>query len=264
MSATLKFLAFDTSTDALSIALSDGERTWSYDGAGGAQASAHLIPAVLDLLAQAGWTLPQLDAIVFGRGPGSFTGLRTACAVAQGLAFGAGVPVLPVDTLLAVAEQARGLQPPVVDTEAPLCVLALLDARMDEVYSAAYEWQGPALGWRMVQALQVGPPESVALEPAVQARVALCAGNAFAPYGERLSAALPAGAPHVQALPTAQALLRLAPAMFQAGLAVPPEQAMPLYVRDKVAYTTAEREAMKATQALPLKAAGRAEPPQSP
>lgn len=264
MSASLKFLAFDTSTDALSIALSDGAHTWTYEGPGGAQASAHLIPAVLDLLAQAGWTLPQLDAIVFGRGPGSFTGLRTACAVAQGLAFGAGVPVLPVDTLLAVAEQARGLQPAIADTEAPLCVLALLDARMDEVYSAAYEWQGTASGWRMVQALQVGPPESLALEPAVQARVSLCAGNAFAPYGERLSAGLPAGAPHVQALPTAQALLRLAPALFQAGLAVPPEQAMPLYVRDKVAYTTAEREAMKTAQALQVTGAGRVEPPSVP
>jgi tRNA threonylcarbamoyladenosine biosynthesis protein TsaB len=266
MSASLKFLAFDTSTDALSIALSDGVHTWTFDGPGGAQASAHLIPAVLDLLTQAGWTLPQLDAIVFGRGPGSFTGLRTACAVAQGLAFGAGVPVLPVDTLLAVAEQARGVQQTAANTDidAPLCVLALLDARMDEVYSAGYEWQGAALGWRTLQALQVGPPETVALEPRLQARLALCAGNALAPYGERLSAGLPAGVPHVQALPTAQALLRLAPGLFQAGLAVPPEQAMPMYVRDKVAYTTAEREAMKTAPTRPEDVAGRAEPPQPP
>ena len=244
MSASLKFLAFDTSTDVLSIALSDGVQTWGYEGAGGAQASAQLIPSVLDLLAQAGWTLAQLDAIVFGRGPGSFTGLRTACSVAQGLAFGAAVPVLPVDTLLAVAEQARWDQQGESKQDTTLCVLALLDARMDEVYSAAYAWQGSALGWRAFQDLQVGKPETVTLTPTTLASGVdwLCAGNAFASYGERL----PVDIPRAVAMPTAQALLRLAPALFQAGLAVPAEQAMPLYVRDKVANTTAERQVLKA------------------
>ena len=103
-----KFLAFDTSTDRLSIAVTDGARVWQHSGAGGAQASSTLIPAILALLAEAGLQLGELDAIAFGRGPGSFTGLRTACAVAQGLAFGArqgaGMPVLPIDTLMAVAE----------------------------------------------------------------------------------------------------------------------------------------------------------------
>lgn len=258
MSTPLKFLAFDTSTDVLSIALTDGAQTWTCEGAGGAQASAQLIPAVLDLLAQAGCTLPQLDAIVFGRGPGSFTGLRTACAVAQGLAFGAGVPVLPVDTLLAVAEQARWDLQGQGALDTPLYVLALLDARMDEVYAAAYHWQGAALGWRAVQALQVSKPEAIALSPDVGGVNAewLCAGNALAPYGERLSGKLPQSISHVVALPTAQALLRLAPALWQAGLAVPAEQAMPLYVRDKVANTTAERMAMKAAQAAQVAAAG--------
>jgi tRNA threonylcarbamoyladenosine biosynthesis protein TsaB len=256
MNLGLKFLAFDTSTDVLGIALSNGAQTWTYEGAGGAQASAQLIPSVLDLLAQAGWALPELDAIVFGRGLGSFTGLRTACAVAQGLAFGAGVPVLPVDTLLAVAEQARASRQDASDT--PLCVLALLDARMDEVYSAAYHWQGAALGWCAVQDLQVGKPETVSLTAAAQASGGdwLCAGNARVPYGERLPLAMP----HVDALPTAQALLRLAPALFQAGLAVPAEHAMPLYVRDKVAHTTAEREVIKAEKwALQIAASGHAD-----
>ena len=250
MNSPLKLLAFDTSTDVLSVAVSDGAQVWRFEGAGGAQASAQLIPVVMDLLAQAGWPLAQLDAIVFGRGPGSFTGLRTACAVAQGLAFGADVPVLPVDTLLAVAEQARGDQQVAQgadeDTNAPLRVLALLDARMDEVYSAAYEWQGAALGWCTLQDLRVSKPEAVQLDPLLMAAGPrwLCAGNAFVHYGARLPDAMP----RAVAMPTAEALLRLAPGLLQAGMAVAAERAMPLYVRDKVAHTTAERLAIKAAQ----------------
>ena len=85
-----RWLAFDTSTDVLSLAVGQGDQTWSQTLPGGAQASATLIPAVMDLLAQAGMPMASLDAIVFGRGPGSFTGLRTACSVAQGLALGRG------------------------------------------------------------------------------------------------------------------------------------------------------------------------------
>ena len=229
-----QWLAFDTSTEVLSIGVAANGRTDVRTQAGGAQASAALIPTAMDMLAQAGVGLPQLDAIVFGRGPGSFTGLRTACAVAQGLAFGADIPVLPVDTLLAVAEEARGLAGV---NDQPLTVLVLLDARMDEVYSAAYDWDGQR--WTVRQPLQVLAPQRV-LAP--DAHRLLLAGNAFEAYGERL----PAGE-RVQALPTAAALLRLAPALFAAGQAVPAEQAMPLYIRDKVAQTTAERAAAKAT-----------------
>ena len=225
-----RWLAFDTSTDTLSIGVAVNGRTHLRTLPGGAQASDSLIPTALEMLAQAGMALPQLEAIVFGRGPGSFTGLRTACAVAQGLAFGANIPVLPVDTLLAVAEEAR-LQTGA--SEQPLTVLALLDARMDEVYSAAYDWDGQH--WTLRQPLQVSAPEAVALPAAPRV---LQAGNAFAAYGERL----PAGE-RVQALPTAAALLRLAPGLQAAGQAVPAEQAMPLYIRDKVAQTTAERMA---------------------
>ncbi len=237
-------LAFDTSTDQLSIGLQHGAHTALRQLAGGAQASASLIPTALEMLAEAGLTLAQLDAIVFGRGPGSFTGLRTACAVAQGLAFGADIPVLPIDTLLAVAEEAR-VQAGVAE---PLTVLALLDARMDEVYSAVYRWEptscadGQAQGqWQTVSPLQVSAPEKI---HSPQGGAMLLAGNAFAAYGERL----PQGA-HGVALPTAAALLRLAPALWAQGLAVPADQAMPLYIRDKVANTTAEREAMKAQAA---------------
>jgi len=227
-------LAFDTSTDQLSIGVQHGSHFEVRALAGGAQASAMLIPAAMDMLAQAGLTLAELDAIVFGRGPGSFTGLRTACAVAQGLAFGASVPVLPVDTLLAVAEAARVQG----DGPAPQTVLALLDARMNEVYSAAYHWDGQ--GWQLCQALQVGPPEHVLVPQGACLRLA---GNAYDVYEPRLRHLC--ALERVSALPTADALLRLAPALLAQGQAVTAELAMPLYIRDKVAQTTAEREAAR-------------------
>ena len=234
--AAPNLLAFDTSTEQLSVAVQrgrDGQR-FAHTGAGGAQASTTLIPTVQALLAQAGLALGELQAIVFGRGPGSFTGLRTACSVAQGLAWGAGLPVLPVDTLLAVAEAARqslGTAP------AALRVLALLDARMGEVYAAGYAW-APATGWQTLAEAAVLPPESVAVPPPST----LLAGNAAAVYADRLPAAVLA-LPRADVLPTADALLSLAPALLAAGRAVPAEQALPLYIRDKVAQTTAERAA---------------------
>ena len=237
-----RWLAFDTSTDVLSLGVARGAQVWTQTLPGGAQSSAALIPAVLAMLAEADMPLASLDAIVMGRGPGSFTGLRTACAVAQGLAFGGGIPVLPVDTLLAVAEEARFQRVQAGASDADLTVLALLDARMDEVYSATYRHvAGAGGGWQAVSPLQVCAPQNV---PAPADNV-LLAGNAFDAYGERLAG----GGERCSALPTAAALLRLAPALWAQGLAVPAEQAMPLYIRDKVANTTAEREAMKAAAA---------------
>lgn len=235
----MNLLAFDTSTDTLSIAVQHGDAVWQHTGPGGAQASATLIPTVRSLMAQAGLSFDTLEAIVFGRGPGSFTGLRTACAVAQGLAFGArggqGVPVLPVDTLLAVAEEAR---------HAHGCtqVVAVLDARMDEVYHARCEWVAAQGRWHTEADFGLGAPESV-LAPAGWT----VAGNARTPYGERLAPMVA----HVAALPTATALLRLAPALLAAGEGVPASNALPRYIRDKVAQTTAERAALRAAQAVP-------------
>ena len=147
----MNLLAFDTSTDTLSIAVQHADAVVQHTGPGGAQASASLIPEVRRLLAEAGLSFDTLDAIVFGRGPGSFTGLRTACAVAQGLAFGArgglGVPVLPVDTLLALAEEAR-------QQHGCTQVVAVLDARMDEVYHAPYQYIDGA--WQALADLAVG------------------------------------------------------------------------------------------------------------
>lgn len=227
---SVNLLAFDTSTETLSIAVRAGAAgpLFEHAGPGGAQASAALIPAIQDLLARAGLRLAQLDAIAFGRGPGSFTGLRTATAVAQGLGFGSGVPVLPIDTLLAVAEEAHGR-----------CgaqrVVALLDARMDEVYAAAYE-RGDG-GWTQRRAPALLRPEAVEA-PAGWT----LAGNAV----ELHAARLPAGMPRCAVLPTARALLRLAPAALADGTVHEAARALPLYVRDKVAQTTEERAADRA------------------
>ena len=126
-------IAFDTATERMTIALRCGERVLAHEGEGGARASTTLLAAIVALLGEAGVPVGALDAIAFGRGPGAFTGLRTACSVAQGLAFGAGKGVLPIDTLLAIAEDARGDAP-------ALRVWALLDARMDQIYAAEYEY----------------------------------------------------------------------------------------------------------------------------
>ena len=235
----MNLLAFDTSTDTLSIAVARDAAVWQHTGPGGAQASASLIPAIVQLLERAGLDFAGLDAVVFGRGPGSFTGLRTACAVAQGLALGCGsgrgVPVLPVDTLLALAEQAR-LQHGCTQ------VVAVLDARMDEVYVARHAWQAGA--WHRLDtgdsAFALCKPEAVQVPPGWTV-----AGNAQAAYGARLAPQ----AAHVHALPTAVALLSLAPALLAAGHAVAAEHALPLYVRDKVAKTTAERMAERDSKA---------------
>jgi tRNA threonylcarbamoyladenosine biosynthesis protein TsaB len=236
----MKLLAFDTSTEILSVALTDGSRIWQHTGPGAAQASAALIPTLLDLLVQAGLKLGELDALVFGRGPGSFTGLRTACSVAQGLALGAKLPVLPVNTLLAVAEEARFQHRP---TSGALALTALLDARMDEMYVQRFVFDGAQ--WSSPAGCVLTRPENLQLAPAD----VLLAGNVFSVYADRLPAGL-AALQCAPALPTATAMLRLAPALLAAGQGVDAAHALPLYVRDKVALTTEERARVKAGTVL--------------
>lgn len=227
----MNLLALDTSTDTLFVAVQRGDAVWQYSGPGAQQSSAQLLPAIRQLMQEAQLEFKQLDAIAFGRGPGSFTGLRTACTITQGLAFAAQVPVLPVDSLLTVAEEARHLHG---CTE----VEAVLDARMNEVYHAAFRF----VGGQWVEPEDFGLCAPEALEVAAGLTVA---GNACNVYPELLAPT----APHVHALPTATAMLRLAPALLAKGCAVPAEQALPRYIRDKVAKTTAERESEKAAAA---------------
>jgi tRNA threonylcarbamoyladenosine biosynthesis protein TsaB len=227
-------LAFDTAGERMTVVLGQGERRWSRSAAGGGKASAALVPAILALLAEAGLGLADLDAIAFGRGPGAFTGLRTACSVAQGLALGAGKPVLPIDSLLVVAEAARA-------GAAQFRVWAAIDARMDQIYAAEYRhadgrWTtlvAPMLAdcaalearWRDA------PPEAVA-------------GDALPAFGDRLGTGGAERFPEARA--DAESLLALAASAWRDGAGVDPAQALPLYVRDKVAQTTRERAAARA------------------
>ena len=240
--ASLNWLAFDTSTDVLSVAVQRGAQIWHSHGPGGAQASATLIPTALALLKQAGLSCQALNAIVFGRGPGSFTGLRTACAVAQGLAHGAQVPVMALDTLLAIA-QAHQPAP-----GQSVRVLAVLDARMGQLYAAAYHWQDNQ--WHTDQPPGLYDPDDLRLpdswrdDPTV-----VLAGSPVPEHAQALSVALQRPWLCQATSPSALNLIALAPAAWAAGMAMPAQEALPLYLRDKVAQTTAERAALQDAKA---------------
>lgn len=241
-------LAFDTSTEVLAIALGTPTGHWVHQGAGGAQASANLLPQVKLLCERAGVALGALDAIAFGRGPGAFTGLRTSCAVAQGLALGLGCPVLPIDSLLIVAEDARAQTGPGnhADTDSDLDIGVAMDARMGEVYAARWCWQQGR--WQLRDAPMLCTPEALVAAWSAQPPSWL-AGSAWTVLGPRL--ALPASPwllPHEQ--DRAAALLRLAVAAHARGEGVDAALALPIYLRDKVALTTQERDAARAAAAV--------------
>lgn len=232
-------LALDSASERLAVAVVAGERHWCAEEEGGARASQRALPLAFELLAQAGLAPTALDAIAFGRGPGAFTGLRTACAVAQGLAFGLQRPVLAIDSLALVAEDAR--------TQLGAAAEALwvaMDARMDEVYAAPYRWVDGAWQALRAPALWTLPALAAAWREAPPACVA---GSALAAFGARL----PVGnASRVDAVhDRSAALAHLARAAWQRGEGIDAAQALPLYLRDKVALTTAEREAAKAMAA---------------
>ena len=223
-------LVFDTATDITHLGLMHAGVSHCTTLPGGAQASVLLIQACLDALAQAGLRLQDLDAIAFGSGPGSFTGLRTACAVAQGLAFGAQIPVLAVPTLMAVAYDAH-------QRLGHTRVLAATDARMGEVYAANYEFSSNKFN-------EYADTQAISPEKLVLGTAQALAGNAHLAYAHALPADCLAVA--VNAAPTGPALLAAAQQLWGEGRATKPEHARPLYVRNKVAKTEAERAAEKA------------------
>jgi len=218
----MKFAAFETSTEWCSVALwSDGEIAGVEQRVGHAH-SELVLPMLDQLLAGAGLSVAQLDAAAFGAGPGSFTGLRIACGVAQGLAFAGGLPVIGVSTLEAMAEESGHAR-----------VVACLDARMREVYYSAIEKTAP--GWREVIPAQCVAPAAVRLPPG---EGWVGCGNGFAAYG---SLGLSNVMPDIH--PSAVAVARLAAPLFAAGEGLDAALAAPLYIRDKVAFTIEERGA---------------------
>lgn len=235
-------LALDSATERLHVALSTGGLARELPG--GAQASAGLLPALQGLLSDAGLTWPDVSAIAFGAGPGAFTGLRTACSVTQGLALGLGVPVIVLDTLMAVAEDARQR------ADAPLAagevVWVLQDARMGELYVGAFTWADgrwsvhtpPAL-WPLAEPRARWASRGEGVRVCGNALTACpTAWEGFSPDDARVLAP--------DAMPRGAALVELARQAWARGEQVDPALALPRYVRDKVAQTTAERAAAQA------------------
>lgn len=223
----MRILALETSAELGTCALWLAGETVERACPPGRPHSETLLPLVGALLAEAGCGFGDLDGIAFGAGPGAFTGLRVACGVAQGLAVAAGLPVVPVGTLEALA----------MGRAAPR-VLALLDARMGEVYCAWLEREGE--GFKPLYGPALGAPGDLPLPPSGEAWLA--AGNALAAYPQLAARARAAGcglAP--EAMPGAAAVARLAAPRLAGGGGIDPAGAVPLYVRDKVARTVAER-----------------------
>jgi tRNA threonylcarbamoyladenosine biosynthesis protein TsaB len=227
----VKILAIDTATENCSAALLLDGRIEARSQRLERGHAALILPMVDELLRAAGTSLTSLTAIGFGRGPGAFTGVRLAASVAQGLAYGAQLPVVPVSDLRAVAQLA--LDPP----DAVPRVLVCADARMQEVYWGCFEL-GPA-GLAVEAAPErVSPPGAVTLPAQWQGAGAAPAGagSAFAAYPElevRLRPQL--SRVHTGLLPHAREIARLALGEVRSGNQVPAEQALPVYLRDDVA-----------------------------
>lgn len=224
----MRILALEASTEYCSVALWQDGNIASRCELVGQKHSEVLIEMLDELLRGEGVKLAQMDGIAFGMGPGSFTGVRIACGVAQGLGLGTGLPVAGVCTLHALA-QASGHDK----------VIAALDARMAEVYHAAYERHGET--WVTVCEPSLCLPQA-ALQVAGTGWFG--AGSGFAAHGAALAeryAGQLAGS-DAQAVPQASAIAVLAAALFAAGQGVDAAQAMPLYLRDKVALKTSERQ----------------------
>lgn len=226
----MKLLAFDTATEACSAALYvDGAVLERFEVAPRGHARL-LLPMIEGLLAEAQTTLAQLDALAFGRGPGSFTGVRIAAGVAQGIAYGAHLPVVPVSTLQTLAY--AGLR----QTDAE-CVLTAIDARMAEVYWALYRRAAQGLP-ELVGDEQVTAAAQVSVPIDLAGKATWCGiGTGWGVAGDTLREQVKAPVSHVlaEALPRAAHITTLAVHAFERGEAVAADQALPVYIRNQVA-----------------------------
>ena len=219
----MKIIALETATEACSAALSiDGEVIERFEVTPRGH-SALILGMLESLLAEADMSLQQMDALAFGRGPGAFTGVRIGVGVAQGVAFGAELPVVAVSTLAALAQGCEAER-----------VLAAIDARMDEVYWAAFERDDSGLMQLLGDECVIAPAQT----PRVDGADWLAAGTGWAAYDEALRArhAGQLSGIAAQALPRAGDVARLAMADVAAGRTLSAEQALPVYLRDKVTW----------------------------
>ncbi|MFM5225574.1 tRNA (adenosine(37)-N6)-threonylcarbamoyltransferase complex dimerization subunit type 1 TsaB [Aeromonas veronii] len=223
----LKILAVDTATEACSAALLVGDKLFSRWEETPRDHTRKILPMVQAVLEDAGISLSDLDAIAFGRGPGSFTGVRIGISVAQGLAFGAGVPLIGISTLAAMAQGAYRL-------DGAQQVLTAIDARMNEVYFGRYELIDGRM--QLVGDEVVSEPAALVDVRGKLAGPATCVGTGFETYGETLSGLADELAVSQVRFPAAEDMLPLARAAWLAGEAVPVEQATPVYLRDKVTW----------------------------
>jgi tRNA threonylcarbamoyladenosine biosynthesis protein TsaB len=222
----MKILALDTATEACSVALAIGDRTIDRHVELERGHAEQLLPMIDALLAEGGIALRSLDAIAFGRGPGGFTGVRLAASVAQGLAFGAGIGVVPISDLAAVAQRVCQQDPAVRH------ILVVNDARMREVYWAPFDFTGflaPAGAERVSASVDV-------TLPAAREGAWAAAGRGLKAWPELAQRCLAGGATlYPDLLPRASEVLALARPAVAAGQMLDPAEALPVYVRDRVA-----------------------------
>lgn len=226
----MRLLALDTATECCSAALLVGDRLLTREAELARGHAERILPMIHELLTEAGVSLRELDAIAFGRGPGSFTGVRLAASVTQGLAFGAGLGVIPVSDLRAVAQRAFDGNAEV--TRAVVCN----DARMQEVYWACFERASDDLAVARGPE-RVGPPGSVRLPTGWSGAAGLGRGFAAHPALRSLPG-IAVQAPWLTLLPRAGEVARLAVPELRAGLLLDPEAAVPVYLRDDVVRST--------------------------
>jgi tRNA threonylcarbamoyladenosine biosynthesis protein TsaB len=236
----MNLLALDTSTEFLSLAIQAGGTLFTHHQHVGNASSELILPQIQALLDAADMQLTDLHGIAFGAGPGAFTGVRIACGVAQGLGFGANIPVVGINTLLAVA-QASGADK----------VIVCLDARMGEIYHAAFEKvktsEKHENKWQEISETKVCKPEAAPTLAygASLRKVWIGAGSGWSVYGDVLSQIYQQHLEktHPNLTPTAEAILQLAKPIFAAGEAKPASEAAPIYIRNRVALTTLQRDA---------------------
>lgn len=219
-------LAIETSAELASAALLQGDRLLIQEASGVNTHSATVLPMVQKLLQQAGISLQQCDALAYGSGPGSFTGVRTAAGVIQGLAFGSARPVIPVVTLEAMAQACH-------EKNAATDVVAILDARMGEVYWAQYRFDGT---WQTVVPPVLSLPSAVTPVGPVTA-----CGNGLLAYAAAFADQPFASGALAGVMPHAAQIAQLARLALGRGDTVAAHEAQPLYLRNKVALTTIER-----------------------